>query len=214
MKATLSRIIMALTIGCLGESRRDWAAAMEAEFETAAADGEQLSFAWGCLVAAWRNMLTAEEGHFILTSYAIALGLFMPMAALQVGCALFGLPYLYPGSGGLPGALLEGGAYEHLIRGVYQAAILPLALLQLLIGFGHVRIAWGMLERDWTGVTRAAMRTLAGAATLILFMAILFLNNRQAVLQGAILGVELTIIALLARWHEQLPASAEVQQLL
>lgn len=212
MKTVLSKVIMALAMSCLGESRRDWAAAMEAEFETAAADDEQLRFAGGCLIAAWRIMLTVEEGRFILTSYAVALGLLMPMAALQVGCALFGLPYLYPGSGGLPGALLEGGAYEHLIRGVYQAAILPLALLQLLIGFGHMRVAWGMLERDWASVTRSAMRTLAAAATLILFMAILFLNSRQALLQGAILGVELAIIVLLARWHEQLPAGADVPQ--
>lgn len=205
MTISLSRIIMTLATASMGESRREWAMAMEAEFAAAAADDAQFRFATGCLIAAWRDMLRVEEGRFMLTSYALALGLILPMAALQVGCALFGLPYLYPGGGGLAGALLEGRAHEHLLRSLYQSAILPMALLQLLIGFGHVRVAWGMLERDWAGVTRTGTAILAGAVTLILFMSIFFLDSRQALLLGSIVGVELAIIAILARWHARLP---------
>lgn len=205
MTISLSRAIMTLATAAMGESRREWAMAMEAEYEMAAADGAQLRFATGCLIAAWRDMLRVEEGRFMLTSYVLALGLILPMAALQVGCALFGLPYLYPGGGGLVGALLEGSAYEHLLRSIYQSAILPLALLQLLIGLGHLRIAWGMLERDWSGVTRTGTSILAGAVTLILFMSILFLNSRQALLLASIVAIELAILAILARWHARLP---------
>lgn len=199
---------MALAVCCFDESRRAWAVAMRAEFETAAADGKPLSFATGCLAAAWRELLTREQGRFVLTNYALVLGLMLPMAALQIGCALLGLPYLYPGQQGLSGALLEGKAHEALVRSVYQAAIPSLALLQLLIGLGHLRIAWVMLNRDWTAVRRLGAGALAAAATLILFMGVLFLNGIQALLQGAILVIELAIVAIVARWHAQLFPSA------
>src|SRR3546814_7963130 len=85
----------------MDEGRREWSASMRAEFDAAAPEGRSLSFATGCLVAAWREMLTREEGRYTLTNYALALGVMIPMAALQIGCALFGLPYLYPGREGL-----------------------------------------------------------------------------------------------------------------
>jgi hypothetical protein len=209
MKVAVSRALMAMAICCMDEGRRDWSAAMLAEFETAVTEGKPLSFATGCLTAAWREMLTREKGHFVLMNYGLVLGVMIPVAALQIGCALFGLPYLYPGQRGLSGALLEGGAHEVLLRSVYQAAIPALALLQMLIGLGHLRLAWLMLNRDWTGVARAAMRTLAAAATLILFMGVLFLNNNQGLLQGVVLVIELATVAVVARWHAQLfPAAA------
>ncbi|KRC79031.1 hypothetical protein [Sphingomonas sp. Root241] len=208
MTAAVSRAVMALAVCCLGESRREWALAMQVEFETAVAEGKPLLFAMGCLAAAWREMLTREEGRFALTNYALVLGLMIPMAALQIGCALLGLPYLYPGGNGLSGALLEGGAHEPVLRSVYQAAIPSLALLQLLIGLGHLRLAWVMLERDWAGVTRLATLTLAAAATLVLFMGVLFLNGTQALLQGAVLVIELATVWKVARWHAHLSPAA------
>ena len=48
----------------------------------AAAEGEALSFAAGCLVAAWREMLTSAQGRFVLTSYAVALGIMVPTGVL------------------------------------------------------------------------------------------------------------------------------------
>ncbi len=208
MSAAVSRAVMALAVCCLGESRREWSAAMQVEFETAVTEGKPLLFAIGCLAAAWREMLTREEGRFVLTNYALVLGLMIPMAALQIGCALLGLPYLYPGPDGLRGALLEGSAHEALLRSVYQAAIPSLALLQLLIGLGHLRIAWAMLERDWTRVTRLATLTLAAAATLIIFMNVLFLNGTQALLQGAVLLIEVATVWRVARWHAHLSPAA------
>jgi len=212
MKAAISRAVMALAACCMDDSRRQWSAAMQAEFETAAEEGRPLRFAAGCLAAAWREMLTRSQGRFVLTNYALALGLMIPMAALQFGCALFGLPYLYPGRHGLSGALLEGGAHELLLRGVYQAAIPSLALLQLLIGLGHLRIAWVMLERDWTRVTRLGTLTLAAAVTLIVFMGVLFLDASQALQQGAVLAIELATVSVVARWHAQLFAGVVTEQ--
>ena len=121
---------------------------MQTEFEIALADGGSLAFATGCLGTALRELLTREEGRFTLTNYALVLGLMVPMAALQIGCALFGLPYLYPGEGGLRGALLVGGPHEGLMRATYQAIVPSLALLLLTVGVGHLLTAWAMLEKD------------------------------------------------------------------
>ncbi|MDV3455615.1 hypothetical protein RZN05_01360 [Sphingomonas sp. HF-S4] len=210
MRMSVSRAVMALAICALGESRREWARAMRVEFDAAAEDGRPLLFALGCLAAAGRELLTREEGRFVLTNYALALGLMLPMAALQIGCALLGLPYLYGGQGGLRGALIDGGTQELLLRSVYQAAVPSLSLLLLLVGIGHLRIAWAMLERDWSCVMRMGSLTLAAAATLILFMAALFLDGSQALLQATILAIELATVAVVARWHAQLaPPLAE-----
>ena len=204
MKAPLSRAIMALAVCCMDDSRREWSAAMQAEFDAAVPEGKSLSFATGCLVAAWREMLTREQGRYTLTNYALALGLMIPMAAVQIGSALFGLPYLYPGREGLAGALLVGAEHEALIRGTYQTVVTPLALLLLLLGAGQLCIAQAMLERNWTRVMRVGMFTLAAAVTLIVFMTVLFLDCSQALLQGGVLAIELVTIAGVARWHAQL----------
>ncbi|WP_294258016.1 hypothetical protein [uncultured Sphingomonas sp.] len=160
-----------------------------------------MKFAFGCLLAAGRGMFTAEEGRFVLTSYTVAIGLLLPMAALQIGCALFGLPYLYPGRHGLVGAMIDGDLQASLLRGVYQAAIPSLALLQLLIGLGQLRIAWVVLERDWAAVLRWGSLSLAASATLVMFLSVLFIDGRQALLQGAVLAIELATTAGLARWY-------------
>lgn len=203
MRAHLSRCLMALAAACLGESRREWSMAMLIEFEHAVAPQDQLRFAGGCLIAAWRQMLRGEEGRFMLASYALATSVIVPMAALQIGCALLNFPYLYPGQQGIIGALTEGRAYEHLLRGVYQATILPIALLQLALAVGHLRLGWSLLERDWPAVLRFGMQNLAAAVTLVSFMAVLFLDSRQALLQGVVIGIEIATILALARWHRQ-----------
>lgn len=204
MKTAVARAVMALAMASLSESRREWSLAMQVEFETAVVEGKPLLFATGCLTAAWREVMTREEGRFLLTNYALALGLMIPMAALQIGCAVLGLPYLYPGQTGLGGALLQGGAQEILLRGVYQAAVPSLSLLLLLLGLGHLRIAWAMLDRDWRRAQRTGMLTLAAAATLIIFMGTLFLDGRQAMLQAAVLAIELATLSVVVRWHAQL----------
>lgn len=204
MTLFVPRALLRLARACLGEPHADWPSAMEAELDEAVAAGEALPFAFGCLTAAGRAMFTSERGHFLLTSYALVLGVLLPMAALQIGCALFGLPYLYPDQHGLAGALLERSPRQDLLPAVYQAAIPALALLQGMIGLAHLRVGWLTLERDWSGATRWGSACLAATITLVLFMAALFLDGRQVVLQGAVLAVELITITIVARWHAQL----------
>lgn len=204
MTAPLSRAIMALAVCLLPQGRREWSAAMQAEFEAAAADGRPLPFAIGCFAAACRETVTREEGRLALTSYTLALCLMIPMAALQIGSAVFGLPYLYPGQGGLAGAMLEGAEHERLIRGVYQAAVPTLALLLLLLGIGHLLIAWAMLERDWTRFRRMATLMLAAAVSLNIFMGVFFLDTTQALLQSAVLAIEMATVWMVMRWSAQI----------
>ncbi|MBN2972525.1 hypothetical protein JW805_10895 [Roseomonas aeriglobus] len=205
----LSRGLLRLATTSLRERRGAWADAMEAEADAAKDDGRLLSFAAGCLVAAGREAIECAQGRFILTNYLLVLVLLLPMATVQIGCALFGLPYLYPGDGGLAGAVTEGSAHEPLLRSLYQAAVPSLALAQLVTGVGHVRLAWALLERDWAAAIRWGLRTLAAATTLIVFLFVLFLDGRQAVLQAAILVIELAIITLVIRRHTQLFVSSE-----
>ena len=207
MRAAVARMVMALAVCCLDEGRREWARAMRMEFETAVEDGKPLRFAIGCLTAAARELVTREEGRFVLTSYALALGLMLPMAALQIGCAVLGLPYLYAGHGGLSGSLAAGGAPEVLMRGVYQAAVPSLSVLLLLVGIGQLRIAWAMLERDWSRVISMGALTLAATATLVIFMTALFLDATQPMLQAAVLAIELAAVSVVTRWHAQLQPS-------
>ncbi|KQM57231.1 MULTISPECIES: hypothetical protein [unclassified Sphingomonas] len=203
MKPSLSRAIMVLATACMGEDRRDWAAAMTAEFDAAADDGRAMSFAAGCLLAAGRELLVSAHGRFLMTSYAVALGIMLPVAALQIACAVFGLTYLYPGHHGLSGALIEGMSTVWM-RGFYQSAGPMLALLQLAIGIAHLRGAWLLLERDWDAATRWSVRTLATSTTLILFMGALFIDVRQAAIMGVVVAVEFAILLTLSSRHADL----------
>lgn len=209
MRAALPRAIMALALACMGPGRSDWAAAMRAEFDTALAEGGALGFATGCLGAACRELVSSEEGRFTLTNYALVLGLMLPMATIQIGSAIFGLPYLYPDKTGLTGALMIGAEYEGVIRSTYQAAVPALALLLLAVGVGHMRLAWAMLERDWDRVVRTGSFTLAAAITLIVAMVTFFLNASQALVQAGVLAVELVTVAMVVRRHAQLPGATE-----
>ena len=61
---------------------------MQGEFDAAIADGRPLTFAVGCLIAAWREMPTQAQGRFVLANYALALGLLVPTAGLQFACVI------------------------------------------------------------------------------------------------------------------------------
>jgi len=204
MKTAAARALMALAVCCLGESRRDWSYAMQAEFNAAAEEGDALPFAFGCLVAGWRELLTSEEGHYTLTSYGLVLGLLIPMAAVQIGCALLNFPYLFPGQSGLSGAFFMGRGQEVVMRSVYLEAVPALTLILLLLGIAHLCIAWSTLDRDWDRVARIGNLTMAAMTTLVLFMSALFLDCSRALLQGAVLVIELATVWMIARWHAQL----------
>ncbi len=212
MRMSLSRAILAIATACMGEERQTWSRAMKAEYHIAAVEGQALSFALGCLLAAWREMVGSAKGRLFLTSYAVTLGIMIPMAATEIGCVVFGLPYLYPDERGLSGAILVGGSHEALLRPVYMSAIPAFAFLQLVAGAGHLRLAWLLLERDWAGALRWAMLTLAAMTTLVIFMGAFFLDSRQALIQGIVVVIELAVLLVIMRRHSELHRVAGIEQ--
>lgn len=184
MTAVAARLVMTLATRCFGDRRREWALAMAAEFEAAAEDGKPLSFAIGCLAAAWREMPTHAEGRFALASHALAVGLFVPMAALLITGVLLGFPYLSPDQVGVHGLLAASGGPEPSFNEGNRAAVPSLAALVFLLGVGHLLIAWAMLDRDWARVMVMGKLNAAVAATLVGFMAVLFLDDTRALVQA------------------------------
>lgn len=201
MMLALSRALMVLACQCLGDSRREWAQAMQAEFDIAAQDGRALSFAAGCLIGALRQMPMQQEGRFVLTNYTLALTVMVPIAAMEISAALFGLPHLF-GDQGEPGAGMAF-AQKLVIGAAYRVVAPSLTLLLLLSGGGQLRLAWLMLERDWSRATATCVANLAAITTLILFMG-MFLDVGQVITLAVVLGIELALIAGLCRWHEDL----------
>lgn len=204
MTVWMARAVMKLAIAGLGSHRCEWAAAMRAEFALAAEAGEGLSFAFGCLITAWRELPTNHEGSLKLSRYTFSIGLILPAAAMLLAGLWYGYPWVEPPyadgiasfarmSTGLPTTIHAGNAF----------AVTGLATLLLLRVAGGLLVAWFVVEADWD---RAAAILRAGAAatiTLALFSSVAFADFTCVVLPLVALGVELLSIALLRRWHDR-----------
>lgn len=198
MKTSIARAMVTLASACMEEKHREWGLAMQAELEEAIAASKPLRFAVGCLAASLRRMPVHNEGRFSLTAHAFALGLLIPVAALQTGLALFGFPHsLARGS-----ALTSG--QNALLGGMYHATIPLLVVLMLVLAIGHLGMAWLLLNRDWQRVVKAGALTLSTMIAIVTFMSVLNLEVGLALLQCAILMVELAVLGGLASWHADL----------
>jgi hypothetical protein len=210
MTAAVSRAVMFVAECCLGESRREWALAMRAEFEVAVAEGRPFVFAAGCLVAAWREIPNHAEGRLVLSAYALALSVLIPMAVLQFALAL-GFSSIFAGGEAFNGVLVVGASQSPVLASSQLDAVPSLLALWLLIGVGHVRLAWVLVELDWARVAKVA--ALIGAATITLFIltAALVLDVTFVVLQAAGMVIELTALIALAKRHARLfPHAARI----
>jgi hypothetical protein len=202
MIGALSKAMMSLAMGCLGESRREWALAMRGELEVAIEDGASLAFASGCLIVAWREMPRHPEGRFALARYALALGLLVPMAAFQFACAM-DFPNLFGGTGML-GVLDAGTVHEPYLASAQISAVPVLLLLWLALGVAHLRLAWLLVEQDWTRSFNVGALTAAATVTFLLFAELLCLDSAPLMLQAGMLGIELLAVVAAARWHTRI----------
>ena len=199
MIIAIARALMLLATYSFGETRREWAVAMQAEFQVAARDGRPLAFAFGCLIAAWREMPRREEGRFVLANYVLALGVLVPMGALQFASVLdFAV---VPARQGGPFALPMPGAGERYLTEAYSSSVTVLLGLWILLGAGHLGLAWALLQRDWSRATNAACLMASVSATLLMFTTVLFLDSSAVQLQAFLLGIELGAVYSAARWH-------------
>jgi hypothetical protein len=203
MSATIARALMALASHCFGEDRREWAHAMEREFEAAQQDERGLSFAGGCLAAALGELPRNEEGRYRLASDAAAL-LFVAAGAALVATVVAGFPASY--LGGNAGIIPLAGSEQAgmLLNEANRCAVPPLAMLVLLLAGFHVRLAWLVLERDWHRVVTCALGAVSVTCSLLLFTAIVFADPAAALVHVGTLVIELPGIALLALWHASL----------
>ena len=193
MNAPIPRALMSLAGSCLGESRHDWACAMEAEFELAVEDGRPLAFAVGCLIAASRELPRNAEGRLTLVNHMLALGLLIPMAVFQVTRGLGTVAGLVGPAG------ISGDASNAYLAWARSSAAPVLLILWVLIGIGHLRLAWVLVERDWDRVVKVGALIAAAAVTLFLFMGVLFLDLATLIAQSGAMATELAFIIAAAR---------------
>lgn len=205
MIAALSRALMTLAVRGFGEHRREWAAAMQAEFEVASKDGQALPFAFGCLLGACRELPEHEEGRFTLACHLLVLVAVVPASALLTSSILAGFPEAFFRIGGI-GGVLPATEPSPLINEGNRFGLPALALLVLLIAALKLWIGWLALDRDWVRLRGAAALTAAATVTLVLISALLFFDAVAGLAQLALLAVELTAVMGLARWHSRLSA--------
>jgi hypothetical protein len=203
MTAAAARAVMFLATCCLGEDRREWALAMEGEFEAAVEKGEPLPFALGCLAASWGEMPRHREGRLVLANYTLALGLLIPMALLQFAWAI-GFPNLFPGQSGPYRMLTDGGTQGAFLADAQFAARPALFVIWLLLGVGHLRLAWVLVERDWAGVVNVGAAIAAMTVTIFIFSEVMFFDVASLIPQAAALAAELTFILVIARWQARI----------
>lgn len=206
MMAALPRVVMALATRSLGSHRREWARAMEEEFEAATEDGRALTFALGCLMAGCRELPAHEEGRFAIASHALALIVIVPAAAMMISSVLTGFPTSFLGHFSIAGLLDLSGGQRPVLSDANRSAVPSLALLVLVLAALNLRVAWLMLDRDWTRLAATGALSAAGTATLGIFSAVVFVDAVAPLAQAAVLTVQLTAASALARWDVRLSA--------
>lgn len=202
MKAAVARAVMSLALRCLGNHRREWGLAMQAEFEAAVADGKPLTFAIGCLIGAWREMPANEEGRFVIASHVLALGLILPVTVMM----LSGIVAEF-GHSGIQVLLPLGSGSGPLLTDGNRSAVPSLGFILALLGAAHLRIAWALLECDWPRVADTATMIAALTVTLAMFSGVVFVSG-SGLVHAAVAALELLAVLVLARWHAQLPLAA------
>jgi hypothetical protein len=202
MMDRVARAIMILAARCFGKARCEWARAMQIEFDVAVPAGRRFPFALGCLIAACREMPRHGEGRLSLASHTLALACLIPMAAMRLldAARLGHSVYFY-------GLIDPAGSHNPFLAGGQMAAAPSLLLLWLMLGAAQLRLAWVLLEKDWSRVFNVSAMIVAGTATLTIDTSMLFLAEPHLALPAAATVIELTAVFALARWHGRSSAS-------
>ena len=204
MRTRFARITLTLASRILGERRQDWADAMHAELEAAAADGKPMAFAMGCLVAAARELPAFPEGRLALASHALVLCMIVPLGALCLWVGLLGYPYLAFGDVGLSG-FLAGQSEQIPLLGEGAWGFAPaLTLCVLLQAAGQFLLAWFLLERDWQRVASIGRFLAATLTTLLIVTSLLSVIDTIFALQVAVLITEALAVLAIAWRHDEM----------
>jgi hypothetical protein len=204
MIAMLSRCVMALAIAGLGDRNHEWGLAMQGEFEASIDDGRPLFFAFGCLLGAWRMRLANPDGRFALASYALAVGLILPLASVLAVGAIVGFPYLDFAQDNVVGILAIDGAPTTLLNDGNRAAASSLSMVVLLLAGTSVLIAWAILDQNWVCVAAVERLTVAATLTLLVFVGLLGFDETRMVLPILGFVAQHVVVLMLMRWHWRL----------
>jgi hypothetical protein len=212
MRARLARTIVALAARTLGTRHADWAQAMKAELDVAIDDGRPMSFAAGCLLASWRQMLRFSEGRLTLASHLLAIGIIVPLAALWLWLGLLGYPYLAIGNVGVWG-FIEGRSEQIPLLLVGEWSLAPaLTMVILLQSVGQLLLAWFLLERDWPRVSSVARFNAATLTTLLLVTSMIAVVGYGVLFGITALITETLAVLALAWWHDHMPQASAMER--
>jgi len=208
MRTRLAQFIIALASRTLGARNATWAQAMRAELDAATEDGRALRFASGCLLASWRELPRFSDGRLVLVSYALAVGLIVPLAALWLWLGVLGFPYLALGDVGIWG-FIAGRSEQIPLLLVGQWGLAPaLTLVILLQSAGQLLLAWFLLERNWTRVSAVARFNAAPLPTLLIVTGMIAVAGTGILFGIAALITETLAVLALAWWHDHLPQAS------
>jgi hypothetical protein len=200
MTGRLSRVVLALAMHSLGAQNRPWAQAMQGEFAVAEADGRALRFACGCLLGAWRMLPRHGEGRFTLTSYALSLGVLLPIGVLLAKAAMSGFPFVMA-SAGTAGFLWGQGTFRSLLDPGTQCLAPALIAPMLALAACHGLLAWWVLDRDWPRVVMASRLGAAAITALVIVMACAGLSLATLAPACLVLAAECAAVTALAAWQ-------------
>lgn len=202
MKLLVARAMMALAARCCGDHRREWALAMQTEFEFAAEAGDGLSFAFGCLLGALCGLPMHEEGRFAMASHVLAVGVIIPMGTLLLWSVASGFSYLSPQEASAASAL--GSGQPAFVNEANLMGLPLMAVLSVVLGIGHLCMAWAMLDRNWDGVAFIGRIGAALMVTIVILTAALFLYDSCALPEAVAIAIELAVIRALVWWHSDI----------
>jgi hypothetical protein len=198
-----ARALMNIAAASLGKTRRDWALAMEGEFEASVEDGKPLAFAIGCLTAALGDLTTHREGRFLLMSYVVVLGVLLPLSAFFLSAFLIGFPFLDDTDVLLAGPSAASSTRSLLNEGNTSAAP-ALALLVLALTGLLLLVGWAVLNRNWRQAQIMVQLSASATITLSLFTGVIFLEPSATLKLFIALAIEVAAVWILASWHEHL----------
>jgi hypothetical protein len=205
MTARLARIILELAARTLGTRNVVWAQAMRGELDAAIEDGRALRFACGCLLAAWRELPRTSDGRLMFASYALAVGLILPLAGLWLSLGVLGFPYLAFGDVGFWG-FIAGRSEQIPVLLVGEWALAPaLTLVILLQSAGQLLLAWFLLELNWARVSAVGTFNAATLTTLFIVTGMIAVAGTGLLFGIAALITETLAVLALAWWHDHLP---------
>jgi hypothetical protein len=204
MRTRLARITVELAGRTLGARNAVWAQAMRAELDAAIEDGRALRFASGCLLAACRELPRFSDGRLLFVSYALAVGLIVPLAGLWLSLGVLGFPYLAFGNAGFWG-FIAGRSEQIPVLLVGEWALAPaLTIAILLQSAGQLLLAWFLLERNWTRVSAVARFNAATLTSLVVVTSVIAVTGTGIFLGIAALITETLAVLALAWWHDHL----------